>query len=385
MSDPSDIPALQAPQWVASSLRGPAMVGYMLQLLLFGVFLQQFTSYAASGELREHTRLNRVVLWVSLLLNTTYTGFAFAAGIIGGVSQHRTLDDFYNGHGWKAAMPLISAIISATSQAFLTMRAARLFTNRHLKIAFSSIMSTLIAMVLLGGSVVFADSVLYTLGATPQGAHDADLALPAYLLMSPSCLLDLKIALNTGTAIWLWSSALADISISVALAYNLRQKITGFSEETDSLLRKLIYIGIKTASYTSLLSFLGAIAASIWSDGDLRYTDIDLAFWTPASALHGIALFTFSAGGHRQIAAHMNGHTGSRSPSKGVGAFSPTGPAGRGGIALQTMPHHHTATLGVRVEHQTEIAFDDADDLEEKSDATSGYGKRGHRAIGFDV
>ncbi|GAA5987991.1 hypothetical protein JCM11641_005973 [Rhodosporidiobolus odoratus] len=357
MSDPSDVPALQAPQWVATALRAPAMTGYMLQLFLYGVFLQQFTGYAMSGELQEHNKLNRVVLWLSLMLNTTYTGFAFAAGMNGGINQDRTLEAFYNGPDWWAAMPFLSALISAFSQSFLTMRAAGLFQNRHLKLGFISLMTILISVVLLGGSIVFTDSILYT-----QGADDSDLT----------------IAWNTGVAIWLWSSALADISISIALAYNLRKRIAGFNEATDSILRKLITVAIKTASYTSLLSFIGAITATIWSDTDLRYTEVNIAFWTPASALHGIALFTFSTGGRRHIAAHMKGDTASRSPSKGVGAFSPTG-AGRSGIALQTMPHH--TTLGVRVEHQTEIAFDDAD-LEEKSDGT-GFEKRGGR--GFDV
>ncbi|GAA5839175.1 hypothetical protein JCM11251_003696 [Rhodosporidiobolus azoricus] len=331
MSELVDITALQAPQWVATALRAPAMVGYMLQLLLYGVFLH----YSMNGELQEHNKANRLMLLLSLVLNTVYTGFTFAAGLNGGINQNRTIEAFYNGPDWWAALPLLSTVISACCQSFLTMRAAGLFTNRHAKTTFLIFMTILIATVIIG---------------------------------------DLTIPWNTGVAIWLWSSAVADISISVALAYNLRKRIAGFNEVlTDSILRKLIYIAVRTASYTSLISFAGAVTASIWSDSDLRYTEINIAFWTPASALHGIALFTFSASGRRHITSHLNG--ASHSPSKGVGALRPTGP--RTGIALQPMPR---SPLSVKVEQQTELAFDIAD-MEDKSEGT-GFEKEGRR---FDV
>ncbi|GAA5897710.1 hypothetical protein JCM6882_000074 [Rhodosporidiobolus microsporus] len=355
MSDVFDVATMQAPQWVATALRTPAMVGYQLQLLLYGVFLQQFASYSMSGELQEHNKVNRTVLWLSLVLNSIYTGFTFAAGLNGGVNQNRTIEAFYNGPDWWAALPLLSATIAAFSQVFLTMRAAGLFSNRKAKVAFTAVMGLLIGFVMVGGCIVFADSILYS-----QGADDEDLTIPW----------------NTGVAIWLWSSALADILISTALAYNLRKRIAGFNEITDSVLRKLVHIAVRTASYTSLISLAGAVTASIWSDADLRYTEINIAFWTPAAALHGIALFTFSSSGRRHIQSHLNGN--SHSPSKGVGAFSPTGAGGgvRNGIALQTLPR---PPMSIRVEQQTQIAFDDA---EEKSEGTE-FEKEGGRR--FDV
>ncbi|GAA6044199.1 hypothetical protein JCM8097_004666 [Rhodosporidiobolus ruineniae] len=322
-SDPTDVNMLMAPQWVVTAMVGPVMAGYQAQLLLFGVFAQQFTSYALSGELGQHNLVNRTVLWATFLLNLVYTAFVFEECYNAGVSQARTLDDFYNGAPQWNALPLLSGLIAAFSEAYLTMRAANLFPNRTAKVVFLGWMSCLIAVVIFGCCAVFADGMLYA-----QGADDADLKIPW----------------NSGVACWLWASSIADLSISIALAYNLRKRIAHFNEVTDSILRKLT-------------------------------TEINIAFWTPMAALHGLALFTFSSSGRRHITAHLDGGTSSGSPSKGVGAFSPgavprrgsLAPVGAGGmIPLQGLSSPRSP-MSIRVEKETQIAFDEAEVETEKS------------------
>ncbi|BGP16840.1 hypothetical protein JCM10213_003340 [Rhodosporidiobolus nylandii] len=339
MSDPSDFEILSAPQWVVTAMVGPVMAGYQAQLILFGVFFCLFADYALSGELAQHSKTNRIILWISFLLNFVYTCFVWEETYNAGVSQKRTLDDFYNGTPQWNALPLLSALIAAFSEAYLTFRAVGLFTNRTAKLVFTGAMSVLIALVVMGGCIVFADGMLYA-----QGADDEDLTIPW----------------NTGVSIWLWSSALADVVLSASLAYNLRKRIAGFSTQTDGLLRKLVHVSVRTASYTAIVSLVGAIVATIWQDDDIKTTEINIAFWTPAAALHGIALFTFSSAGRRHIANRLGS---SQSPSKGVGAFSPPGAAATGGganaIALQSMPRGGLNPLSVRVQHETQVHFDE--------------------------
>lgn len=49
---------------------------------------------------------------------------------------------------------------------------------------------------------------------------------------------------------WLISCAVADILVSSVLCVGLYRRIAGFRTETDSLLRKLIYLAVRSASYT---------------------------------------------------------------------------------------------------------------------------------------
>lgn len=75
---------------------------------------------------------------------------------------------------------------------------------------------------------------------------------------------------TSSAAIWLWSSAVADVSISLAAAYSLKSRIVGFNRETDSLLRTLIFIVLRTAAYTAILSVVGAVVESVYKDHQLQ-------------------------------------------------------------------------------------------------------------------
>ena len=74
----------------------------------------------------------------------------------------------------------------------------------------------------------------------------------------------------SSAAVWLWSSAIADVSISLAAAYSLKSRIAGFNRETDSLLRTLIFIVLRTAAYTAILSIVVATVESVYKDYQLQ-------------------------------------------------------------------------------------------------------------------
>lgn len=74
----------------------------------------------------------------------------------------------------------------------------------------------------------------------------------------------------SSAAVWLWSSALADVSISLAAAYSLKSRIAGFNRATDSLLRTLIFIVLRTAAYTAVISIVVATVESVYKDYQLQ-------------------------------------------------------------------------------------------------------------------
>lgn len=61
--------------------------------------------------------------------------------------------------------------------------------------------------------------------------------------------------------LWLWSSAATDVLVTTALYYNLNSRISGFSSSTDSMLRKIGRIGVRTAAYTAIVALMGAIVS----------------------------------------------------------------------------------------------------------------------------
>ncbi|GAA6042121.1 hypothetical protein JCM8097_003117 [Rhodosporidiobolus ruineniae] len=292
MSD-VDFPAMSASQEAATLLMGPSQVGYQVQILVYGLFAALFIQYCSSGELARHNRTARAALWISLFLNTFYTGFCFYEAYIAAVSQDRTYFNLANSDAVWNVLPMLNGVITALTEGYLASRAGALIPSKSLRIVFWIWMAALIAVVLFGSAVTTADGVFYL-----QGAEDGSLA----------------ISYNSANSIWLWASAVADISISSACAYGLMSRVASFNVVTDSLLRRLTLIVVRTAAYTSLLSIVGAICLVIWSD-DNNNAFIPIALWLPMPALYGLSLFTFSAGSRRAIDSRFNGNSNAYQPN----------------------------------------------------------------------
>ncbi|GAA6047547.1 hypothetical protein JCM3770_005801 [Rhodotorula araucariae] len=281
---PQDILIPSVEQWLATALLGPALAGYQAALLLFGMYLQSMLRYIVSGEIKQHPRLAQGTLYLMLLLNLLYIGITFEETYSSGVSNDRSFDYVIIGSLQWQFLPWLNGIIGAVAETFLTLRAASFFTNRIAKLAFYMWMGMLVTLVVFGSTTTFAVGVLLYKSGNNS---------------------DLPIRWNTAVAIWLWASTVADVSITAALTYNLRKRIAGFNRGTDALLRNLIWLGLRSASYTALLSLVGAVVATIWGDSDYHTTEIQIAFWFPIAPLYGLSLLSTTSSGRRMINARV--------------------------------------------------------------------------------
>ncbi|GAA5984845.1 hypothetical protein JCM11641_005437 [Rhodosporidiobolus odoratus] len=237
-----------------------------------------------------------------------------------------------------------ATVIMALTEGFLAVGAGNLVSNRRLRIAFWIWIGVLATIVLFGSAVVCATGVLYYNGAET-----------------------VFIEWSVGIAIFLWASAVADLSISAACAWGLRSRIAGFNEVTDSLLRKLILIVVRTASYTSLLSVIGAIVNGIYSDDDLN-TYIGSAFWMPMAGLYGLSLFTFSAGSRRAINSRVGGNSNGFTPGAPPIAKSTlsAGHMSGGQLPIHGVQYNGPASspLQISVQHSSTVEYDEPTGLE---------------------
>lgn len=81
-------------------------------------------------------------------------------------------------------------------------------------------------------------------------------------------------------AIWLWSSAAADVLISIALSISLHKRIRGFNATLDGVLKHLILVGLRTAAYSAAASIVGAALSTAFANSsDYHVTTIGFAWW----------------------------------------------------------------------------------------------------------
>ncbi|GAA5930220.1 hypothetical protein JCM3775_004332 [Rhodotorula graminis] len=290
------------PQWLATALIGPCMAGYQVAQILFGMYAQAMLRYVVSGDIKQHGRLALWTLYTMLLLQLIYVALTFVEVYTSGVSNDRTFNTVYVGTLQWQFLPWVNGIIGALAETFLAVRAASFFAGRTTKNLFYGWMGALVTLVLFGSTMTFATGVLLY-----NGMDDGDLPMQW----------------NTAVAVWLWASTAADVSITAALTFNLRKRIAGFNRGTDDLLRNLVWLGVRSASYTALLSLLGALVATIWGDAELRTTEIQIAFWFPIAPLYGLSLLTTTSSGRKMINARVGSVSlGPRPPPELSGVFA---------------------------------------------------------------
>ncbi|GAA6010208.1 hypothetical protein JCM10207_005667 [Rhodosporidiobolus poonsookiae] len=277
----ADVDMQGTPQWLATRLIGPYTIAYSAQLLLFGLFAQQFLNFVSSGEFsRLPKKTSKAVLVALFSLNLVYTAITIYEQWEISVRQERTLDAIIALNPTWNLLPLIAGWIAALTQAFLAVRAASFIPNRKLKIGFYVWMGLLILLGLGGSTLVCGLGTLWNV----RGG-----------------LAVLPFGWNNAVAIWCVATACADVSVTVALTFSLRKRIAGFNVATDSLLKQLIWLALRTASYTAILSLVGAVVGFIWTDGDYATCNISIALWYPMSALYGISVFTTVSSSRRAI------------------------------------------------------------------------------------
>ncbi|GAA5975086.1 hypothetical protein JCM11641_000026 [Rhodosporidiobolus odoratus] len=347
-----DVEMLGAPGWLAVDIAGPYTFGYSALLILTGSFLQQFLSFVSSGEYSRLPRsVSKMVLGVLAGLELAYAGLIFVEQWGLSVRQKRTVEGLIELDPAWNALPLIAGWIAALTQCFLTYRASSvwlpiLFANcsaiqaehhpfvqfipgKKWKVAFWGWMGFLVLIGLFGSTLWNVYGGLATL----------------------------PIGWNNAVCIWLVASAAADISISVALAWSLRRRIVGFNQTTDGLLRKLVWLALRTAAYTAVLSLVGAVIAACYRDGDYATTNLNLAFWLPMPAIYGISLFTTVSSSRRAINTTIGGTGNTNNPPTREMLALPSASAFAGGNDSDTRPSSARPPLKQRLSHSLQQGF----------------------------
>lgn len=69
----------------------------------------------------------------------------------------------------------------------------------------------------------------------------------------------LRLLIPESPQIWLYSCAGVDVIVTGILVVTLRRHITGFRENTDGVLKNLIYLAVSSASYTAICATIPAL------------------------------------------------------------------------------------------------------------------------------
>lgn len=287
----TDPPASQS---LAIALMGPFYIGWSVNQILWGVLITLFTSYLGSDLYKRDARYVKVSIWLIVLICTVNAAISMEETFHFGVTQDRDAETFFRGTFAASFQPLLTGLTAFLVQSLLTIRASKLFPDGHARTAFLIVMGLAICLAFSGSCMVASLAWAFFLGKTLPMNYDV------------------------GNGIWMWTSASVDVFISMALWYTLKKHIVGFNTNTDSVLRSIIRVSLRTALYTSILSVVGAALSISFPATNLSTIDISTAFWLPLSPLHALSFFTtLSSRSSIQLAASrfQGNSAGGPSPS----------------------------------------------------------------------
>ncbi|GAA5878596.1 hypothetical protein JCM3774_004076 [Rhodotorula dairenensis] len=269
LTTPEDVPALIAEQSVATATLAPYLAGLVTLVLLTGLFWGLFIEFVKKGDWRSSPRRVKVVASIVFLFSLFCLALAYEEIIDTGISQKRSTAELFLGPAQSNILPILTGLTSMVCQAFLMARAAVLIPSRPLRYSFLSVTTVFILAALTGAALFSACGYLSFFDrAVPMNYFAAE-------------------------AMWLWSSAAADVLISIALSISLHKRIRGFNPTLDGVLRHLIIVGLRTAAYTAVTSIVGAAVSTAFAISDNYLTaTAGFAFWVVLPALHAISLFT---------------------------------------------------------------------------------------------
>ncbi|GAA6004143.1 hypothetical protein JCM10207_002450 [Rhodosporidiobolus poonsookiae] len=256
-----------ATQEQATGLILPPVLGWQAATFLYGIYCILHVQYVTSPLYKRILWPVKVALWVVFVLLLAYEVIINYEHAMWTVTQDRTLEHLRAGWEFESYPPLLSGLVAAPVQTILMLRTASLLRRSSVRWAFICWTSTLILLTLTASILVCATNIMSFHGE--------------YLM-----------SFNNALAMKLWASAGTDVTISVALALTLKQRVAGFSEKTDSLLHKLIQSALQTAAYTAIIAIAGATVSVAYKDSNTRYAYINYAFWAPLPACYGISLYT---------------------------------------------------------------------------------------------
>ncbi|KIY69461.1 hypothetical protein CYLTODRAFT_372585 [Cylindrobasidium torrendii FP15055 ss-10] len=231
----------------------PLLVGWMFNMLLYGVLFNQTYWYYMSFP-RDSWRLKGLVI-ILLILESIQSALVFYDALEAFALHFGSFDAFNHVHMAFLDIPILTSIISCIVQSFFAMRIYKLSKNW-----FAVILVELVALVQVGAAFA-AGIMLYPLQTYTN---------------VPSSKATMK-----ATETWLASSAACDILIATLMVYFLSRQPAHF-KPTKLLVSRMIRLTVETGSITAFLAVvtvilfstttgsyyacLGALAAKLYSN-----------------------------------------------------------------------------------------------------------------------
>ncbi|GAA6031334.1 hypothetical protein JCM8097_005606 [Rhodosporidiobolus ruineniae] len=261
-----------ASQQYSTGVLGPCVLGWSLQIALWGATLAWAASYVRSDLFKRDPLRRKLLLLAAVGLCTTQAVLNFCLLFYWTTTQQRAAEDLVRPTVLDALQPLSVAFLGPMVQAFLAKRAIRLLVARWAKWTATILFSVVIALEFIAAVFNVIISLFF---------HEGKLQ---------GVLLRLA-TFNLASGIWLWFAAIADVGVTALLIVVLRKRIAGFNPKTDGILRALSWLAIQSASYTAFFAVAGAIAAYSAPQSYLA-SSAPYPLWYVLAGLYPIALLT---------------------------------------------------------------------------------------------
>jgi len=205
-------------------LFGPMLVGVFMNAVLYGVMLVQTVIYYQTYK-KDSTRMKLFVLFL-FIAETLNTGFDLALIYEPLVQKYGTPPATTFFPLFLPTDPLLTVIISTPIQIFIAYRIKIISRASWLAAAICAL-----AIASFGGGIWLTVTIIHI----RRFARKPELHWPALL--------------------WLLASAIADVTITVSLTWNLAKRKTGFSG-TDDAINRIIRLTIQTGFITAVFAIL---------------------------------------------------------------------------------------------------------------------------------
>jgi len=236
-------------------LFGPMLVGTYVNAILYGVMVLQMVIYVQIYK-NDATGLRLFVLYL-FVTETLNTGLAIATMYEPLVQKYATVAATTFFPLMLPSDPILTVLISTPIQLFIAWRIRVISRTVWLGLAIG-----IFAIISMSGGIWLAVTVVNV----RRFVEKPELHWPALM--------------------WLLASAIADITITISLAYYLAHRKSGFTA-TDDTINKIIRITVQTGLITTLFSILDVICFLV-----LPHTTINLLWDFSLSKLYTNALIS---------------------------------------------------------------------------------------------
>ncbi|BGP28718.1 hypothetical protein JCM10296v2_000454 [Rhodotorula toruloides] len=246
-----------------SALLGSTVAGSLVALVLYGIYAANHARYIASEPYARLALRVKAVLWAVFALLTAYSALVFCDVVHWTTTLKRSPEDVL--HGWPVdwLLPLFAGCVAMPVQALLAFRAAAGIEERTSRKMFVLAMALWIL-------AAFAASIATTVAGFTASPREHDIV----------------------TAVWLWSTTVVNLALTISLAVTLSQRRAVSDETTASRIKAPLSALMHTASFTAVLAFAGALSVTVVVTEHAMWSLIDWAFWLPLPACYGISLHT---------------------------------------------------------------------------------------------